>query len=316
MANPSESFSVCVSEIFSDCEGIKKMLKRPLPLCLSPFTKYPFYFNLYLTHNRNAAELKTAIFFNVTLKYDGNEVTTRTWMKEVTFKLLPNHLKLTPLEFRNCERENGTVFIKNPEKHDLSFLIIHKYKKYHFNGQQLDDKFVIAAQKSLRFLIEPRDSTMTIYSKTVESSDKSFPVLFLPIYCFDKLIIENIHIGVISFKNAAFSYPLMLTSNSNISVLVEEVTLSATSQAVDLVKITHYKPYIAPNEKQVQIAAIVVRASLKPSLKNTVTIKVKYSLLGSSLNNSFEARRVITYSELYGAVKIGCNRFYELGKIP
>jgi hypothetical protein len=72
MANPSESFSVCVSEIFSDCEGIQKMLKRPLPFCLSPFTKYPFYFNLYLTHYRNAAELKTAIFFNVSLKYEGN----------------------------------------------------------------------------------------------------------------------------------------------------------------------------------------------------------------------------------------------------
>lgn len=141
-------------------------------------------------------------------------------------------------------------------------------------------------------------------------------MLFLPVYCFDKLIIENIHIGVISFKNAAFSYPLLLTSNSNASVLVEEITLSATSQTVDLIKTQHAKPYITPNEKQVQIAAVIVRASLKPSLKNTITLRVRYSLLGSSLNNSFEARRVITYSELHGAVEIGCNRYYELGRIP
>lgn len=263
------------------------MLKRPLPLCLSPFTKYPFYFNLYLTHFRNAPELKTAIFFNVSLRYEGNEVTTRTWMKEVTFKLLPNHLKLSPLEFRSCESENGTVFIKNPEKHDLSFLVIHKYKKYHFNGQQLDDKFVIAAQKSLRFLIEPKDSTMTIYSKTVENSDRSFPVLFLPVYCFDRLIIENINIGVISFKSATFSYPLLLTSNSNTTISIEEVSIMATSQTVDIVKTPHSKAYIAPNERQVAIAAVVVRASQKPSLKNIVTLKVRYSLLGSNSNNSF-----------------------------
>jgi len=137
---------------------------------------------------------------------------------------------------------------------------------------------------------------MTIYSKTVENSDKSFPVLFLPVYCFDRLIIENINIGVISFKSAAFSYPLLLTSNSNTSILVQEVSLFASSQTVEIVKIPHSKPYIAPNERQVVIAAMVVRASLKPSLKNTVTLKVQYSLLGSNSNNSFEARRTITYS--------------------
>lgn len=157
---------------------------------------------------------------------------------------------------------------------------------------------------------------MTIYSKTVESTDRSFPVLFLPVYCFDKLIIESIHIGVITSKNSAFSYPLLLTSNSNTSILIEEISLSATSQTVDLVKTLHSKPYIAPNERQVQIVSIIVRASQRPSLKNTITIKVRYSLLGSNLNNSFEARRAITYSELYGAVEIGSNRFYELGKIP
>lgn len=141
-------------------------------------------------------------------------------------------------------------------------------------------------------------------------------MLFVPVYCFDKLIIENIHIGVITFKSAVFSYPLLLTSNSNTSILIEEITLFSTSQTVDLLRIQHSKPYIAPNERQVQIAALVVRASQKPSLKNSITLRVRYSMLGSHVNSSFEARRTLSYSELYGAVEIGWNRFYELGKIP
>lgn len=86
------------------------------------------------------------------------------------FTLNPNHLKLLPFEIRNCENENSVVAIKNPEKHDLSFLVIHKFKKYHTNGQPLDDKFTIGPQKTFRFMLEAKDSTMTIYSKPVDNS--------------------------------------------------------------------------------------------------------------------------------------------------
>lgn len=81
MANPSEVFTICVNEIFSDCDSIKKMVKRTLPVCLNPFTKYPFYFNLYVTHFKNRELLKPSIFFNVTFKYENQVVSSRVWMR-------------------------------------------------------------------------------------------------------------------------------------------------------------------------------------------------------------------------------------------
>lgn len=96
MANPSEIFTVCVNEIFSDCESIKKATKRPLPFCLNPLTKYPIHFNLYVTSLRSREIIKAGIYFNVTIKYESRVVFNRVWLKEVKFTLLPNHLKLYP----------------------------------------------------------------------------------------------------------------------------------------------------------------------------------------------------------------------------
>ena len=89
-------FSICINQIFSDCESIKKVMKKALPLCINPFTKYPIYFNLYVTHARSREIIKSSIFFNVTLRYSDQPVFNRIWMREVKFTLLPNHLKLLP----------------------------------------------------------------------------------------------------------------------------------------------------------------------------------------------------------------------------
>lgn len=32
-------------------------------------------------------------------------------------------------------------------------MLIHKFKKYHTNGQPLDDKFTIGSQKTFRFML-------------------------------------------------------------------------------------------------------------------------------------------------------------------
>jgi hypothetical protein len=57
-------------EIFSDCESIKKALKRPLPFCINPYTKYPLHFNLYVTAAKNREMIKSAVFFNATVKHE------------------------------------------------------------------------------------------------------------------------------------------------------------------------------------------------------------------------------------------------------
>jgi len=75
------------------------------------------------------------------------------------------------------------VSIKNPEKVDLSFLLIYKYKKFNLNGQPLEDKFTIMAQKIFKFMIEGRDSTMTVHTQNLGSSEKTYPALYVPVYC-------------------------------------------------------------------------------------------------------------------------------------
>lgn len=262
-------------------------MKKPLPLCINPFTKYPIYFNLYVTHFRNREIIKSAIFFNVTLRYEGQGVFNRVWMREVKFNLHHNHLKLLPFEIRNCEHENSVVAIKNPEKIDLSFLLIHKFRKYHMNGQPLDDKFTIASQKTFRFMLEAKDSTVTIYSKPQDnSSDRTYPVLYVPVFCFDRVTIENIPIGILTANHLALTYPLLLTSNTNSPVTIEEISLSSTSNAVELVRLPTSKAQLQSIERYVQVASIVVRSALKPSFKNSITVKVKYSLATSAAGNN------------------------------
>lgn len=119
VSNPSEVFTICFSEIFSDCESITKALRRPLPLCLKPYTKYPFHFNLYITAMRGRELIKAGLFFNATLLYDSHPILNRIWMREVTFNLVPNHLKLYALELRQCRQEPSIVTLKNPTKQEL-----------------------------------------------------------------------------------------------------------------------------------------------------------------------------------------------------
>jgi hypothetical protein len=81
---------------------------------------------------------------------------------------------------------------------DLSFLLIYKYKKFNLNGTPLEDKFTIMGQKIFKFMIEGRDSTMTLYTQASGSSERTYPVLYVPVYCLENLIIENVPIGIIS----------------------------------------------------------------------------------------------------------------------
>ena len=95
-------------------------------------------------------------------------------------------------------------------------------------------------------------------------------------------------VGIISFNNLALTYPILLTSNTNSVVIVEEIALSSSSGAVDLIRNPTHKSQILSIERYVQVASFVVRSSLRPSFKNSITVKVRYSLATPpSGNNSF-----------------------------
>jgi hypothetical protein len=87
-----------------------------------------------------------------------------------------------------------------------------------------------------------------------------------------------------------------LTSNTNSIVVVEEISLVSTSGAVELIKSPTYKVQIQAIERYAQVASFIVRSAHKASFKNTITIKVKYSLPNSqSSNNTFETKKILTY---------------------
>lgn len=145
--------SICLEEVFSDSESIIKSIRRPLPFCIEPYTKYPLHFNIYVTSVRNREHIKAAIFVNATLTYQGFRVHNRLWLHEVKFNLLPNHLKLYALELRNCKSEVSIVTIKNPEKQELQVMVEYRYKKFFMNNQPFEDKATIAPGKAFRFMI-------------------------------------------------------------------------------------------------------------------------------------------------------------------
>lgn len=100
-------------------------------------------------------------------------------------------------------------------------MVYHKFKKYHTNGQPLDDKFTVGSQKTFRFMVEAKDSTMSIYTKTTDSAEKVFPMLYVPIICFDRIGIENVQVGIINQNNLALIYPILLTSSTNSIVNID-----------------------------------------------------------------------------------------------
>lgn len=114
MTNPSENYGIRVNEIFTDCEYVTKELKRALPFTLNPSTRFPLHFNLYVTSLKNRDFLKVGLYFNVTLTDQPFEVAHRMWLKEVSFQLLQNHLKLAPFEMKHCKKELSVITIKNP----------------------------------------------------------------------------------------------------------------------------------------------------------------------------------------------------------
>lgn len=104
-----------------------------------------------------------------------------------------------------------------------------------------------------------------------------------------------------------------MTSHSSSTIQVEEIELSSSSQAVELVKSPTQRILIHANEKFVQIGSFIVRSARYPSIKNNISIKMHYKIINSTQTG--QAQRVFSYSELYDIITLNNNRFYEVSAL-
>ena len=81
-------------------------------------------------------------------------------------------------------------------------------------------------------MLEAKDSTITINTKAVDPVDKIYPVLYIPVYCYEKLMINNVAVGLISQNNYALAYSLIVSSHSNNHISIEEIGLTSSSGTV------------------------------------------------------------------------------------
>jgi hypothetical protein len=121
--------------------------------------------------------------------------------------------------------------IRNPEKWDLSLVIIYKRKLYELTGEPIDGNIVIPAQKSYKFIIDGKDSKMTVYTKSV-ATDITYPVLYVPIYCIQDLIVDYFNIGILSDDRSLLEFPVTVSSYSNHTIYIQEITLKSSTETV------------------------------------------------------------------------------------
>ena len=125
--------------------------------------------------------------------------------------------------------------------------IDYKYKKYYMNNKPFDEKVSIGANKAFRFLIEGRNSTMTVSTNSPSNPTKTYPNLYMPIYCLEPAVIDNIIVGIFSAPNMVFTYPIFVTSHTNSHIHIKTIELTSSSQAVELLPLPAQKLVIHSN---------------------------------------------------------------------
>lgn len=137
LINPTDRFRFCINEIYADSEAVKRVEQRKLPFCLNPGNKYPFYFNLYVTEQKPIL-FRTSLYFIVSI-YDGKElVDEKIWPREIIAKISQNHLRILPVEAKNCGSVKNftTLTIPNPHSHHIKVSFDNEYDPQEKNTQK------------------------------------------------------------------------------------------------------------------------------------------------------------------------------------
>lgn len=69
---------------------------------------------------------------------------------------------------------------------------------------------------------------MTIYTKSL-ATDIIYPVLYVPIYCLQELIIDYFNIGILADDRSLLEFPLTVTSYANTTIHIREIHLRSST---------------------------------------------------------------------------------------
>lgn len=147
---------------------------------------------------------------------------------------------------------------------------------------------------------------MSVLTRNPSQPLKSYPILYLPLYCLEPLVIEHVPIGILTMPNLALSYPLMVSSHSIHNIHIHSIQLLSSSLAVELVKMPTNKLIILPNDRQVQIGSFIIRSALYPSLRNSIHITIRYMFSNGTIRG--DVYRTLMYSEIHSAIYMNDNR--------
>jgi hypothetical protein len=95
-------------------------------------------------------------------------------------------------------------------------------------GEPIDGNIIVPAQKNYKFIIDGKDSTMQIYTKSV-ASDIDYPTLYVPVYCLQDLIIDYFNIGILSEERSLVNFPVTVSSYSNDIIVIDEILLKSST---------------------------------------------------------------------------------------
>jgi len=173
-------------------------------------------------------------------------------------------------------------------------MVEYRHRKFFMNNQPFDEKASIAPGNNFRFLIEGRNATMTIYTRSPSQPNKQYPALYLPLHCLEPAVIEHIPIGILTSPSMALNFPLLVSSHSIHNIHIHSIDLRSSSFAVDLVKMPTNKIIILPNDKHVQVASFVVRSAKNPTYRNSIHITIRYMFSNGTIRG--DIYRTLHYS--------------------
>jgi hypothetical protein len=78
---------------------------------------------------------------------------------------------------------------------------------------------------------------MTIYTKSVVMSDVIYPILYVPIYCLQDLVVDYFNIGILADDRSLLEFPVTVSNYANTTVYVREISLRSSTETVELLEL-------------------------------------------------------------------------------
>jgi hypothetical protein len=233
LINPTSKFRFCVNEIYAESVHVKRIEHRRLPFCLNSTTKYPFHFTLYLADHKLPV-YRSSVYFIVSV-YDGEQlVEEKIWPREIIVKVNQNHLRLVPLEPRNCAKNNTQVTFHNSHSYHITIML--DYDEDGVQNHKGYKEIIIPPRKNFKLSIVPHNSTITVTTRVNDYPDIVLVKLYLPAKCLlpSPLAIHHFPMGILNSERSIMEVPIPVSNHLSESILVHEIYVESSSQTVEL----------------------------------------------------------------------------------